>query len=152
MLAKPRRRIRDDEPRPAPELTLPLETAGFIILKAREFDAKDVVVDERPDSNPADDTEIDVFEDHGDDPTAQELASLIDALSEDEQVDLVGLAWLGRDDNTAADWPEVRAEAARAHNDRTAAYLLGMPLLGDLIEEGLATLGYAPEDYDADRM
>ena len=49
--------------------------------------------------------------------------------------------WLGRDDYGASDWPSVRAEAADAHNNRTANYLIGMPLLGDYLEEGLSMLG-----------
>src|SRR6267154_678029 len=55
------------------------------------------------------------------------------AMSEDEQVDLVTLTWLGRGDGTLADWDELRAEAARVHNKRTASYLLGEPLLPDYL-------------------
>ena len=47
---------------------------------------------------------------------------------------LVALAWMGREDYSIADWPDVRKEAARAHNKNTASYLLGMPMLGDFIE------------------
>jgi hypothetical protein len=43
----------------------------------------------------------------------EELTSFIYSLSEDEQIDLAALAWLGRDDNSASDWPAVREEAAR---------------------------------------
>jgi len=73
-------------------------------------------------------------------------------LSEDEQIDLVALAWLRRDDYSAADWPEVRQEAASAHNRRTAQYLLGMPLLGDFLEEGLSMLGYSCEEFEIERL
>jgi hypothetical protein len=58
--------------------------------------------------------------------------------SEDEQVDLVTLTWLGRGDGTLADWDELRAEAARVHNKRTASYLRGESLLPDYLEEALA--------------
>ncbi|HTP92176.1 MAG TPA: DUF3775 domain-containing protein, partial [Xanthobacteraceae bacterium] len=47
----------------------------------------------------------------------------------------------GRGDGTIEDWDELRAEAARAHNKRTASYLLGMPLLPDYLEEGLSQFG-----------
>jgi hypothetical protein len=43
-------------------------------------------------------------------------------------------------------------EAARAHNKRTATYLLGMPQLGDFLEEGLAVLGYSLEEYETGRL
>jgi hypothetical protein len=51
------------------------------------------------------------IEDHADDPVVEELTSLTSSLSEDEQTDLVALAWLGRDDYSAGDWPAVRDEA-----------------------------------------
>jgi hypothetical protein len=54
----------------------------------------------------------------------QEITAAIFAMSEDEQIDLVTLAWLGRGDGSLGDWPELRAEAARAHNKGTASYLL----------------------------
>ena len=133
-------------------LTISPEKVCFVIVKAKEYDAKDEVSEPDPGSNPSDDKDIAVLEAHDDDPVLEELTSLISALSEDEQVDLVALAWLGRGDYAAADWPEVRAEAAAAHNDRTAAYLCGMPLVGDFIEEGLSLLGYSCEEFEIDRL
>jgi hypothetical protein len=105
-----------------------------------------------PGSNPADDKDVAVLEDHADDPVAEELTSFINSLSEDEQVDLVTLAWLGRDDYSASDWPAVREEAARAHNERTAEYLLGMPPVADFLEEGLSMLGYSCEEFEIERL
>jgi hypothetical protein len=133
-------------------LTISSEKVCFIIIKAREFDVKDAVTDPDPASNPSDDKDAAVLEDHRDDPVVEELTSLIDSLSVDEQVDLVALAWLGRDDYTADDWPAVREEAASAHNRRTASYLLGMPLLGDFLEEGLSMLGYSCEEFEIERL
>jgi uncharacterized protein DUF3775 len=133
-------------------LTISPEKVFFVIVKAREFDAKDPVTDPNDGSNPTDDGEAAVLEDHRDDPTVQEIIAFINAMSVDEQVDLVALAWLGRDDYTAADWASVRGEAAAAHNKRTAAYLLGMPQLGDFLEEGLSLLGYSIEEYEAGHL
>ena len=124
-----------------PPLAISAEKVCFIALMARELDAKDVVTD-------PDDGSIIVLEDHGDDPVLQELTSFIAGLSEDEQIDLVALAWLGRDDNTSEDWEALREEAARAHSTRAtqaAEYLLGMPLLSDYLHEGLAQLGRSCE-------
>jgi hypothetical protein len=133
-------------------LTISPEKVCFVIVKAKEFDVKDAVTEPNPGSNPSDDRDAAVLEDHEDDPVVEELTSFIDSLSEDEQIDLVTLAWLGRDDYTAGDWPAVREEAARAHNERTASYLLGMPLLADFLEEGLSMLGYSCEDYAIERL
>lgn len=133
-------------------LTISPEKVCFIIIKAREFDAKDEVTEPDPGSNPADDRDTAVLEDHSDDPVVEELTSFIGSLSEDEQIDLVALVWLGRDDYTASDWPAVREEASRAHNQRTAEYLLGTPLVGDFLEEGLSMLGYSCEEFETERL
>jgi hypothetical protein len=133
-------------------LTISPEKVCFVIFKAKEFDAKDEVTEPDPGSNPSDDKDIAVLEEHEDDPVVEELTSFINSLSEDEQIDLVALAWLGRDDYSASDWPAVREEAQRAHNARTAEYLLGMPLVGDFMEEGLSMLGYSCEDYEINRL
>ena len=76
-------------------------------------------------------------------------------MSEDEQIDLVALAWLGRDDNTIEDWQALHEEAARAHSNRTthtANYLLGTPLVSDYLEEGLSLFGLSCEDFEINRL
>ena len=133
-------------------LTISPEKVCFIIMKAKEFDVKDEVTEPEPGSNPTDDMNVEVLEEHEDDPVVEELTSLINSLLEDEQIDLVTLAWLGRDDYSASDWATVREEAARAHNQRTADYLLGMPLVGDYLEEGLSMLGYSCEEFEIGRL
>ena len=124
-----------------PDLSISDEKLCFIIAKAREFDVKDIVTVPDDASNPTDDAMLAVLEDHKDDPVVQELLALINSMSVDEQVDLVALTWLGRGDGTIEDWAELRAEAARAHNRRTAAYLLGIPLLADYLGEAVSLVG-----------
>lgn len=89
---------------------------------------------------------LSVLEDHRDDPVVQEITAVIRSMSEDEQIDLVALTWLGRGDGTLDDWDELRAEAARAHNKRTAQYLLGMPLLPDFLDEAAVQFGISCEE------
>jgi len=129
-----------------PELSISEEKLCFIIAKAREFDVKDVVTDPDDASNATDDAMLSVLEDHKDDPVVQELVAVIFAMSEDEQIDLVALTWLGRGDGTIEDWSELRAEAARAHNRRTASYLLGIPLLSDYLEEAIFQFGISCDE------
>jgi Protein of unknown function (DUF3775) len=126
-----------------PALSISPEKVDFFILKAREFDAKDVVTDVDSGSNATDDGMVAVLEDHRDDPTSQELRAFINGLTEDEQVDLVALMWLGRGDGDVGEWGALRREAARLHNNHTAQYLLGKPLLADHLDEALAQLGYS---------
>ena len=111
----------------APTLSISPEKVCFFIVKAHEYDIAD------SGANVADDGMID--------PTFQELTAFINGLTEDEQVDLVALTWLGRGDGELSDWNDLRNEAARLHNNRTAAYLLGNPMLGDHLEQGLEIFG-----------
>lgn len=148
----PRTSRQPDSAELQPPLTVSPEKVCFIIVKAREFDAKDEVSEPDIGSNPADDRGVAVLEAHGDDPVAEELTSLINNLTEDEQIDLVALAWLGRDGVGPEDWAETRREAARAHNRRTAAYLLGIPLLADFLEEGLSLFGLSCEEFELGRL
>ena len=129
-----------------PTLSISPEKLCFIVAKAREFDVKDVVTDPDPASNASDDAMMSVLEDHPDDPTYEELRSFIGALTQDEQIDLVALTWLGRGDGTLDEWDDLREEAARAHNRRTAAYLLGKPMLADHLEEAMNQLGISSEE------
>jgi Protein of unknown function (DUF3775) len=135
-----------------PTLTISSESVCFIIVKAREFDAQDVVTDPDSGSNAADDKMASVLEAHSDDLTQKELVAFINALSDEEQADLVALLWLGRGDGTLEDWDDLRDEAQRQHNNRTAAYLLGEPLLSDHLEEGLSQFGLTCEDFEIDRL
>jgi hypothetical protein len=124
-----------------PELTIASDKVAFLIEKAREFDVKEAASDPDSGSNGADDDMVDVLEDNGSDPVVREITGFISALTEDEQIDLVALMRLGRGDGTLDDWDDLRTEAAEQRNGRTARYLLGEPMLGDLWAEGLAAFG-----------
>jgi hypothetical protein len=135
-----------------PTLAISPEKICFLIVKAREFDVKDVLTDPDTGSNPTDDSMLSVLEDHADDPVLSELRSAINDLNEDEQIDLVALTWLGRGDDSIENWPTIHAEARRAHNRRTGAYLLGMPQLSDYLEEGLAQFGISCEALEKQHL
>ena len=130
-----------------PELTISPEKVAFVIEKAREFDAKEAASDPDSGSNATDDDVIDVLEDNGEDPVVRELSGFIVTCNEDEQVDLVALMWLGRGDGTIDEWDDLRARAveARAEYSRprreTVRYLLGEPMLGDFLADGLDAFG-----------
>jgi hypothetical protein len=141
-----------DETQDLPVLAISPEKVCFVVVKAREFDVKDAVTNPGESSSATDDAMSSVLEDRPDDPVAQELRGFIGALNEDEQIDLVALTWLGRGDGTISDWDDLRAEASRAHNKRTAAYLLGIPLLPDYLEEGLAEFGLSCDEFEMGRL
>jgi hypothetical protein len=114
-----------------------------IIAKARQFDAKEAISDPDSGSNASDDGMTDVLEDLpvGQDATQLEIVEFIRALDEDEQVSLIALAWVGRGTYDLSEWHEALREAHSEHKTRVAEYLLGLPLLGDYLDEGLAAFG-----------
>lgn len=127
-------------------LTIDPDKVCHIIVKARQIDAKVEVVEPDPGSNMAEDDMLEVLEDYGDDATEAELTAFIDSLNVDEQAELVALAWIGRGSFDKEEWQEALAEARHAQNDRTAQYLLSLPLLGDYLADGLAEFGHTCDE------
>ncbi|HEV7876746.1 DUF3775 domain-containing protein [Bradyrhizobium sp.] len=124
-----------------PELAISAEKVGFLIEKAREFDVKDAPTDPDSGSNATDDGMIDVLEDNGSDPVVREITGFINALTEDEQLDLIALMRLGRGDGSIEEWTDLRREAADTRDRHVVRTLLGEPMLGDLLAEGLGAFG-----------
>ena len=131
-----------------PDLGINPEKVCHVIVKARQFDVKEGPTDPDSGSNPTDDGMRDVLEDTPDDPTYRELVAFIRAMDEEEQIWLVALAWIGRGTYDAKELSEALRVAREEHNDRTAQYLLGLPLLGDYLEEGLAAFDHNCEGFD----
>ncbi len=135
-----------------PTLAIATDTVCHIVVKAREFDVQDIETDPDSGSNPSDDGAISVLEAHDDDPTRLELIAFIDALDEDEQVELVALFWLGRGDGDLEDWEDLQAQARDTRNEHTSAYLLGQPLLADHLADGLSAFGLSCEDFEREHL
>ncbi len=129
-----------------------LDKICSIVVLAREFDAQEEVVEDDPGSNMADDGFREVLESYPDDATRDELKSFIDDLNDDEQAELVALVWLGRGDygDGAEGWSQAVKDARERHAGATSEYLLGEPLLPDLLEEGLDRLGLSCLGYEAE--
>ncbi|MBR0648229.1 DUF3775 domain-containing protein [Roseomonas terrae] len=76
------------------------------------------------------------------------LRAFIADLNEDEQASLIALAWIGRGDYTGEEFEEARNLAKERNVRDPAEYLLGIDMLGDMLEEGLSELGLSLEDSD----
>ena len=123
------------------ELGIAVSTVVNIIDAARAVDEmeEDEANEDLQDDENADDSDPEAM--------AEELEGLIEELNEDEQVALVALAWVGRGDYDTDDWAEaLRLARERNEGGGTAAYLMGMELLGDLLSEGLAAFGTPAEE------
>ncbi|GMG81335.1 DUF3775 domain-containing protein [Paralimibaculum aggregatum] len=127
-------------------LTIPLETIGWIIVKARELDVKDV---DTAGAEAEEDDAMGVLEDRGNDPSAEELTNWIQDLNLDQQAELVAVFWIGREGAGADELADYVAEAQARRAGPTARYLLGSPLLADHLEAGLETLGINVNDLES---
>lgn len=128
-------------------LTLAQDTLGWIIMKARELDVKDV---DTSDGDEGDDDALSVLESRGNDASESELRSWIADLTDTEQAELVALFWLGRGDGGADEFEELVEQARAAKTGPTEDYLLGEPLLADMLEEGLEKLGIPVSDIESE--
>lgn len=135
-------------------LEISTDKVCYLIVKAREFDVKVDVEEPDPGGNPSDSDSREILQDYADDPTLLEIKTFIDDLNEDEQIDLVALMWVGRGDFEISEWEEARNEAVRAREEHghTAEYLLGAPLLGDYLEEGLNQAGESCKDIEISHL
>lgn len=133
-----------------PNLSIPLETLTYIIEKAREFDVEVPPVLTDDGSNPTDDEAGDttILDDRIDNPSGEELTAALDQLNDDQRDEIVALTWLGRGDYGKDEWDEAMEAAHERHSGEETRYLLGTPLLADLLEEGAAQLGYSREDLE----
>lgn len=132
-------------------LSVSIEKVFFILLKAREFDAKEGQSDPDSGSSPIDDDDGDTLEAGGDSAYAELMMALRD-LNEDERFDLTALMWIGRGDFIATEWEDAREQAADLDPTRVPEYLSETPLLSDYLSEALSALGYSVEDLEAEHL
>jgi Protein of unknown function (DUF3775) len=128
-------------PEPPADFAVDRETLAYIVLKAKAFDGLVASDDPSDASDSVDDRFVDVLEDETDNPVQRELRVAIRQLSEEAKVTLVALAWLGRGDYEPSEWREALTAARERGEASTARYLMGMPLLGDYLEDGADELG-----------
>ncbi len=131
------------------ELTIDPDTVRSFILKARAVSSG---VSDDYDDGHEHEVEVDgllsdshqhdgLAEEEEEDLTAEELRELIDDLNVDESAELVALVWVGRGDYDASEFLTAVENARGSATQKTSKYLLGMPMLGDWLEEGLEAIG-----------
>ncbi len=126
------------------DLGISLESVAAIVDAARAVqDTEESGADAREDE---DEEGLDAEDDENMDEDA--LRAFIAELNEDEQASLIALAWIGRGDYSGDEFEEARTLAKERNIRDAAEYLLGIELLGDIIEEGLDELGLSLEDTD----
>lgn len=134
------------------ELNISDEKLAFLIIKAREFDAKVESADPDPGSNPTDDGDLDVLADNPGDRTEAELRDALHSLNEDEAIDVIALMWIGRDDFGREEWEEARRLATERHRRDPTGYLIGNPTFADELEDGAEAVGHSLADIEAEHL
>lgn len=81
-----------------------------------------------------------------------ELRAFIGRMSEDDQVQLVAIMWIGRGSFEPEELAEAIATARAEASTPCADYLLGTPHLSDHLENGLDALGISAADVEDDLM
>lgn len=132
------------------ELTIDPDTVRLFVLKAKAISA---AVNHDYEAGGEHEVELDgqsrdnhhhdgLAEEEEEDLTERELRALISDLNVDEAAELIAITWIGRGDFDVSEWADVVAQAReRGHGRRASSYLLGMPMLGDWLEEGLEAIG-----------
>ena len=123
---------------------------ALVILKAREFDVKVDTENETASISDTASSADELLEERSSDAIRSEVAEFIAGLNEDDQANLVALAWLGRGTYSVEEFEKAVAVAKDEHITQTADYLLGIPLLSEYLEGGLEKLGYPVDAVEKD--
>ncbi len=119
------------------------DTVCQLILLAREFHAQEqVVIPEEP-GNPSGDWALQMLASHSDDSTLLQFQTIVNDLEPDQQLQLIALLWLGRNDVELDEWSWALAQAEDSGIKDTADYLICHPLLADYWQAALEIHGYA---------
>jgi len=122
--------------------TISSEKVHFIIVKAREFDAKNALVFQDLSGAPTDD---DGLKDHTappEDPVYDELMDLLGSLSDDELIELHAMVMLGRGDVDMDAWAEAVQTATDDLDENLPHRLLQIPQISDYLADGLSQFGH----------
>jgi hypothetical protein len=125
-------------------MDIALDKVCELILRAKAIDVKEGVTDPASGSNPTDDGSIDMLASSPDDTTEDEFRDVIAGLNEDERLDLIALVYIGRGDLEPEEWGgavRLAREREEANSISTVDWLLGIPNLADLWDEGLNAMG-----------
>ncbi len=119
-----------------------------IIQKIRVFQAKESVTFpvEGPPEFSEDNDWLQTLASHRDDLSYLDAKKTIENLEPDQQIMLVALMYLGREDYSIDEWETALETARNNWTTHTANYLLSRPLAADYLEGGLAQLGRSCEE------
>jgi len=121
------------------ELTIALETVCRLIVRAREYEAQVPALDDDSDEDPTEsDDPFAPLEDEANTGVEEEIQSLLEDLADDELVEVLALALVGRGAYDAAEWADAIEEAGDNSTEAIIEQLFEMPMLAAYLDAGLA--------------
>jgi hypothetical protein len=120
----------------AMELTVPLETVCRVIAKARELEAPTADADE-DEADLAESGEEYAVEDDTDSGLEDEVRTLLEDLADEEVIEVLALALVGRGTYDPSEWDDALEEAGEDTDD-AIEQLLDMPMLAAYLDAGLS--------------
>ena len=133
-------------------LEISTDKVAHVVLRSREVDVKTDAWDDERDLDGDDVSSETILEDLPEDATRRELREFLESLNEDELASLIALAWIGRGTYAPAELDGAISTAKSEHGGNGVAYLFGLPLLPDYLEDGLDQLGISAEDTEEELM
>lgn len=117
------------------------EKVCYLIVKTREFDAKEGAPYEDPGGNATDDGDHQILSEQPDDCVYEELITFLDSMSEEELCELHAMIMLGRGDVDMENWADAVQTAKDDLDESTTKHLLEIPLISDYLAEALSQFG-----------
>lgn len=130
------------------ELTVPLESICHLIGRLQAFEAQVPGLDTDDDNDDTTDGGDPYAMLEADDDTAieAEIEALLSALGDDEQAELLALAFVGCGLFDAGEWDEALAAANDTDNASRIDQLLDMPMLAGYLDAGMAAFDLSCDD------
>ena len=116
------------------------QTVKALIIKARAMAGGEGVVNPDPGSNGVDDGFRTALQDGDGDDMYTVVVENLRGLSRGEQLDLLALLYIGRDDFAAEEWDTARKAAEDAAHSDVPEQLVSQPLLAEHIANGLVAV------------
>ena len=121
------------------ELSVSLETICRIIVRARELEAQVPEVADEQDEEPLDaDDAFAVMDDDTNTAVEEEIVTILDDLADDQIIEVLALAWVGRGTYDASEWDDALDAAKDSDSEAPVDQLMEMPMLAGYLDAGLA--------------
>lgn len=126
-------------------LTIKTGYLQMLILKVRALMIQGDSEPPRSGANISDEEMPSTFQEDSQNLVREEVIAEIQGLSKEQQLELIALMWLGRDDAEPEEWSSLIKLASERQEVPVEDYLLEHPLLADYWAEGLDRLGLGGE-------